>query len=366
MFCCHNYSKHIPQNMRNMIYILGGITILRISYNISSWIWKILIKPSNIHWNKYKGDWAIITGSSYGIGKSYALAFAKRGVNVALIARTESKLKEVSDECKALGVESCILPLDLNSPVDTVVDSVRGFVSGINGRLSFLVNNAGGMPGSFQKLKDDIKELQLSQTDGHSAHLECERLLIETDHSICDLPINIINETVLFNSLVPIILTRVVLPYMLKQNQNIRKRYIINISSLLSKIQIGHGGNLILYSISKSFVDMFSMCMNQWGYKHNIHIQAHLPGSVLTQLNPHGGITPDKYVDWSMKRIGSSAVCVPHPLHALQLSLITHVPRCLSIGTIDYIVNRVIEKGKKTHPELIEKTKKYLESVSEK
>ena len=41
------------------------------------------------------GNWAIITGSSDGIGKAYAVEFAKRGFNLILISRTGSKLEEV-------------------------------------------------------------------------------------------------------------------------------------------------------------------------------------------------------------------------------------------------------------------------------
>lgn len=40
----------------------------------------------------------MVTGSTDGIGKEYAKQLAKRGINIVLIARNESKLIDVSKE----------------------------------------------------------------------------------------------------------------------------------------------------------------------------------------------------------------------------------------------------------------------------
>lgn len=57
------------------------------------------------------GEWAVVTGATDGIGKAYALAFAKKGLNVMLISRTESKSKDVAAEISAKGYK-----VDVNSP----------------------------------------------------------------------------------------------------------------------------------------------------------------------------------------------------------------------------------------------------------
>jgi hypothetical protein len=41
---------------------------------------------------------AVVTGSTDGIGKAYALELARRGVNIVLISRTQQKLDEVAAE----------------------------------------------------------------------------------------------------------------------------------------------------------------------------------------------------------------------------------------------------------------------------
>ncbi|XP_073072537.1 very-long-chain 3-oxoacyl-CoA reductase isoform X2 [Manis javanica] len=44
------------------------------------------------------GEWAVVTGSTDGIGKSYAEQLAKRGLKVVLISRSQDKLNQVSSE----------------------------------------------------------------------------------------------------------------------------------------------------------------------------------------------------------------------------------------------------------------------------
>jgi len=83
---------------------------------------------------------ALITGASSGIGKATAIAFAKAGIHVALMGRSESKLKSVAQEAESLGVEVQIYPFDL-----AAVDQVRAKVETIDqdGPIDILVNNAG-------------------------------------------------------------------------------------------------------------------------------------------------------------------------------------------------------------------------------
>ena len=62
---------------------------------------------------KLIGKNAIVTGASSGIGRATALALAKQGANVALIARNEARLNAVADEVRALGVQAEVLLADI-------------------------------------------------------------------------------------------------------------------------------------------------------------------------------------------------------------------------------------------------------------
>lgn len=86
---------------------------------------------------------AIVTGASSGIGKATALAFAKSGIEVALVSRSAKKLKIVADEINALGTQAkaSVYPIDL-----AIVDRVKLKIAEICdhfGSIDILVNNAG-------------------------------------------------------------------------------------------------------------------------------------------------------------------------------------------------------------------------------
>jgi len=54
---------------------------------------------------------ALITGASRGIGQAVAVRLAKEGCDVAIVARTESGLKETFDKCKAARPDCRVLIL---------------------------------------------------------------------------------------------------------------------------------------------------------------------------------------------------------------------------------------------------------------
>ena len=52
-----------------------------------------------------KGKVAFITGAGRGIGKATAIALAKEGVNLGIMATTESNLRDVASVVEGLGVK---------------------------------------------------------------------------------------------------------------------------------------------------------------------------------------------------------------------------------------------------------------------
>lgn len=84
---------------------------------------------------------AIITGASSGIGKATALAFAKAGINVALVSRSLDKLESVAETARELGVEAKAYAVDL-AQVTTVKERMA-WIDQDFGPINILVNNAG-------------------------------------------------------------------------------------------------------------------------------------------------------------------------------------------------------------------------------
>lgn len=79
----------------------GCIALLALSTKIGlsfgSWIFRRFV-VSGLDVTKCGGKWALVTGSTDGIGKAYAFALAKKGLNIVLVSRSPPKLKHVATE----------------------------------------------------------------------------------------------------------------------------------------------------------------------------------------------------------------------------------------------------------------------------
>ena len=92
-----------------------------------------------------KGKVAMVAGSSAGLGKAAALAFAAEGAHLALCARREKELEAVAAEARSrFGIEALTQTCDVGDP-----PAVRAFVEAAQarfGRVDICIPNAGGPP----------------------------------------------------------------------------------------------------------------------------------------------------------------------------------------------------------------------------
>ncbi|GAB3531731.1 3-ketoacyl-ACP reductase [Pontibacter brevis] len=197
------------------------------------------------------GKVALVTGAGKGIGRAIAVALAKEGVHVGLLARTESQLKEVADEVTAAGVKASVGTADVADI--TAVNEAVAKVKQELGPIDILINNAG--TGTFGKF------LELEPA-------EWEKI-------------------VQVNLMGVYYTTRAVLPDMIERSTG----DIINISSTA-----GQRGAAVTsaYSASKFAVMGLSESLMQEVRKHNIRVSALTPSTVVTELaNSNNLITGD-------------------------------------------------------------------------
>jgi 3-oxoacyl-[acyl-carrier protein] reductase len=88
------------------------------------------------------GKYALVTGSSRGIGRGIALALASQGANVVInYASSTDKAQSVVNEIKEMGRDSFLVQADVSKS-----DEVKSMFNQIKekwGKLDILVNNAG-------------------------------------------------------------------------------------------------------------------------------------------------------------------------------------------------------------------------------
>ena len=96
---------------------------------------------------------AIVTGASRGIGKAIALALAKNGYSLALVARGKKDLAQLESEIGKLGVPVLALACDVSEPgpIKRSLEQILAWKTPL-----VLVNNA-GMGGPFHRA-DEVSE----------------------------------------------------------------------------------------------------------------------------------------------------------------------------------------------------------------
>lgn len=87
------------------------------------------------------GKVAVVTGSSRGIGRAIALAFAREGANVVVnYVKSRNKAEEVVSQIEAMGKRTVAIKADVSS-INEVREMVDRCIDEF-GRLDILVNNA--------------------------------------------------------------------------------------------------------------------------------------------------------------------------------------------------------------------------------
>jgi len=183
---------------------------------------------------------ALITGASSGIGKATALAFAKAGIDVALVSRSLDRLEAVAEAAEQTGVEAKAYAVDL-ACISQVQEKIRAIALDF-GDINILVNNAG---------------------------IAYTATLSETPLEDWQQVINL-NLTSVFQCITGI------LPLMRDQGGT-----IINVASIAAKQPFPSWG---AYSVSKAGLIALSQTLAQEERVHGIRVTAICPGAVNTEL----------------------------------------------------------------------------------
>lgn len=190
---------------------------------------------------------ALVTGASSGIGAIYADRLARRGYDLILVARDESKLKELAARLTAeTGRRVDIIKVDLTKAADIAPVTQR---LATDARINVLINNAG--LGAAKGLLDARPE--------------------ELDELIA------INVTALTR------LTHAAAPAFVARGQGI----IVNIASVAAITPEVLNGT---YGGTKAYVVAFTQSLHHELGSKGIQVQAVLPGATRTQFWDRAGL----------------------------------------------------------------------------
>ncbi|OZC11625.1 oxidoreductase, short chain dehydrogenase/reductase family protein [Onchocerca flexuosa] len=280
------------------LVLLGWAFLLYLLYHLITSLYHLIYPffiatPINLH-KAAGGKWAVVTGSTDGIGKAYAFELAKRGFSIVLISRTQNKLDIVKEELeKEYGIEIRTIAFDftsgsVNDYEKTVLLLLRELDIGI------LVNNV-GVSFSYPEVI-------------HKAEGGLQRL--------ADIDI--------VNTLPVTLLCAAVLPQMVERNSGI----IVNISSATSYTPLDL---LSVYSASKKYVTWLSKALQTEYAQTNIIIQNLCPMFVATKMSKISRpsfffVTAEDFVKSAVQTIGivgETAGCFPHQL---QIEIMKNLP----------------------------------------
>ncbi len=201
--------------------------------------------------DEMKGKVALVTGASSGIGRAAAFKFASEGAAVALVARHEERLREVTREIQAKSGTAKAIAADVTREAEierVVAETVAAF-----GGIDVLVNAAGIIANGT------IENTRLEDWD---------------------YMLNI-------NVRAPFYLIQRALPYLIE-----RKGNIVNVSSVTG---IRSFPNVLAYGVSKAGLDQLTHSAALELASKGVRINAVDPGVVVTSLHRTGGMNPEAY-----------------------------------------------------------------------
>jgi NAD(P)-dependent dehydrogenase (short-subunit alcohol dehydrogenase family) len=225
-----------------------------------------------------RGQTALVTGASSGLGWRFAQVLAKCGAKVVLAARRVDRLEKLAAAIRAEGGEAAPLALDVTD-TGQLTDAVERAEAAL-GPVTILVNNAG--------IPDAQRATKMS--------------------------VDLIDRVLDINVRAPFILSCEMAKRLIEAK---RPGRIVNIASVAA-FYYG-GGGAALYSISKAAVIRMTEALAVEWAKFNINVNAIAPGAFRSEM-----------MDGMMERVGDISkgfprgrICDPAQLDSTLLFLVS-------------------------------------------
>lgn len=254
---------------------------------------------------------AVVTGASQGLGKSFALELAKRKINTILVALPNENIQQTAEECRTHGTLSHYYETDLSHK-----ENVLAFTKWVNDhfQVDMVINNAGH--------------------GGTKSFTDCD--------------VEYIDSIIRINIMATSLITHQLLPNLLKQKQ----AYILNVSSMASFSPIGYK---TVYPASKRFVQHFSRGLYQELKNTTVFVSVVHPGPMKTNksvtrrieqqglFGKIGLLSPDRVAEISIRQLlKRDALILPGWSNNINWALMVLIPVWLRLPLLTRAVRREI------------------------
>lgn len=290
---------NLPSEVILALVVLGSFQAFKVLKTFFNALLFVFHSAPNV---KKFGEWAVVTGSTDGIGLAYAKDLAKKGLNIVLVSRNEEKLAQCSAEIKQASpnVQVKTVKADLSSTDPEMYKRIETELSGLN--IGILINNAG-------------------MSYPHAQYLD------KLDNKLVEDLINI-------NVVALTKLTKIVLPGMVAKSKGL----IINVGSAAGIIPVGDPLYSV-YSGTKAYVDFFSKSLSLEYKSKGIQVENQVPYFVTSKLSKIRNASlftpnPKSYAAAALGKIGYSASTVPYWAHAIQHFVLTSVPTFIAANIV--------------------------------
>ena len=305
--------------LHNILLFLGFITLVPAFYNLFSFIYRKFLRfPKNLMKVYGKEDsWAVVTGSSDGIGKAFCEALGKRGFNICFIARNPEKLAQVRKEFQAQypSVKTAVIVADFSVSSQNPIE----FYNNINENLS----------------KENVNDIAiLINNAGYSDMFYFDKM---SEKDMADM--------ISINVYPVVFLSKVIIPKMLNRE---KRSLIMNLASVSAVVPFPY---ISVYAATKSFNLVLSRCLGL-EYEGKIDVMPIKPNYVSTKmsrLRPGGHVvTPKECVEGCLRDAGWEEETSGSWKHAALEWLIRKViPKKILLDQSQATLKRIEERRKK-------------------
>lgn len=236
----------IMWSFEGLVVFFGVCFVVEKIWDLAKAVWSVWEKGGGVE----KGSWALITGSTDGIGQGFAFVLASKGYNIVQVARNQQKLESNANEIYSrYGVQ--------------VKNIVKDFSLCTKNPISF-----------FKDILDQCKGCDISLVINNIGTSYSNTLLPEVPQSK-------ILELISLNIFPTVFLTSLFTPIFAKRAQG---GGFINLSSVLGNVKYE---KYSLYCACKAFIKEFSIVSDLDNYltgNKKVKTLCLQPGYVLTPL----------------------------------------------------------------------------------